>query len=211
MRSNRNAEDVMMMCCASCGQAEIDDIKLKKCNGGCDLVKYCRDVCQENHRKQHEEECKKRRAELRDRDLFRKSEGSYLGECPICCLPLPLDENKSTMMPCCSKNICRGCEYANQMRENEEGLEHKCAYCREPVPDSREKAEKYMMKRVKKNDPNAMCFKPPYSTRKGIIKVHLNFGQMLLDWVMPKRIIIYHVCIARGRLLRRTRRSIFTT
>lgn len=75
-----------VMCCASCGRAEVDDIKLMDCDGGCDLVKYCSDDCQENHREQHEEECRKRGAELRDRDLFEQPDESHLGECPICCM-----------------------------------------------------------------------------------------------------------------------------
>jgi tetratricopeptide (TPR) repeat protein len=157
MMSTRNAEDVMMMCCASCGRAEIDDIKLKKCNGGCDLVKYCRDECQRNHREQHEEECKKRRAEVRDRDLFEQPEGSFLGDCPICFLPLSLDPKKSINMSCCCKAICNGCDYANEKREFEAGLEHRCAFCREPAPKSHKEADKNVMKRVKKNDPAAMC------------------------------------------------------
>jgi len=32
--------------CACCGIAAVDDIKLKLCDGGCDLVKYCGDECQ---------------------------------------------------------------------------------------------------------------------------------------------------------------------
>ena len=36
-------------CCASCGLAAVDDVKLKDCDGGCDIVKYCNDDCQENH------------------------------------------------------------------------------------------------------------------------------------------------------------------
>ena len=56
--------------CACCGIAAVDDIKLKDCDGGCDLVKYCGDGCQENHREQHEEECNKRKAELHDKELF---------------------------------------------------------------------------------------------------------------------------------------------
>ena len=39
--------------CASCGIAAVDDVKLKRCNDGCDLVKYCSDKCQELHREQH--------------------------------------------------------------------------------------------------------------------------------------------------------------
>ncbi len=88
-----------MMCCASCGRAEVDDVKLKDCDGGCDLVKYCSDGCQDNHREQHEEDCKSRSAELRDRDLFEQPDSCY-GECPICCLPLPLDTSKFGFMTC---------------------------------------------------------------------------------------------------------------
>src|SRR5210317_239487 len=99
------------MCCASCGIAAIDEIKLKDCDGGCDLVKYCSNGCQENHKDQHEEDCKKRLAELRDRQLFTMPHGSDKGECPICCLPL--DPRKCTMMPCCCKLLCNGCHYAN--------------------------------------------------------------------------------------------------
>jgi len=157
MSSTRNVEDVMMMCCASCGQAEIDDIKLKKCDGGCDLVKYCRDECQEKHRDQHEGECKKRKAELRDRDLFTQPDISHLGECPICCLPLPLDGKKSMLMTCCSQSICMGCDYTNQKREFDAGLEQRCAFCREPVAKSQEEHNKRIMKRVKKNCPVAIC------------------------------------------------------
>ena len=60
-------------CCASCGIAEIDDIKLKHCDG-CDLVKYCSDACQRDQKSEHEEECKKRAAELRDELLFKQPE-----------------------------------------------------------------------------------------------------------------------------------------
>ena len=34
----------MMMCCACCGVAEIDEIKLTKCDD-CDLVRYCSNEC----------------------------------------------------------------------------------------------------------------------------------------------------------------------
>ena len=52
-----------MLCCASCGVKEDNDITLKKCNG-CYLVKYCGVKCQREHRPQHKKECKKRAAEL---------------------------------------------------------------------------------------------------------------------------------------------------
>jgi tetratricopeptide (TPR) repeat protein len=156
--------------CASCGIAAVDDIKLKFCDD-CDLVKYCSDKCQENHRERHEEECKKQKAELHYKRLFSQPDSSYLGECPICCLPLPVEANKSTTMSCCSKSICKGCNYANRMREIEEGLEHRCAFCREPTPNSDEKARKQAMKRIMKhNDPVAM-------TQMG--KIHYGEGNFV--------------------------------
>ena len=144
--------------CASCGIAEVDDIKLKICDGGCDLVKYCSDDCQENHREHHEEECNKRKAELHDKHLLTQPDSSFMGECPICCLPLSLDVSKSTLMTCCCKFICDGCNYANKKREVEQGLEQRCVYCREPLSESQEESDKRTMKRIKKNDPVAMCY-----------------------------------------------------
>jgi hypothetical protein len=141
--------------CASCGRAEVDDIKLKKCTA-CKVVKYCGVDCQKNHRKQHKKECKKRAAEIRDDQLFKQPEETHLGECPICCLPLPLELDKSRLMGCCSKFICLGCFHANAVREREGGLEHKCAYCREPLSKSVEEADDNNMKRVKANDPVAL-------------------------------------------------------
>ncbi len=143
------------MCCASCGKAEVDDVKLKKC--ACNLVKYCSVDCQKNHRQQHKKLCRKRLAELRDNDLFSQPDESHLGDCPICCLPLPLDPNKSDTAPCCSKMICNGCAYANAKREFKEGLEKRCVFCREPVAKSQEEANKRRMKRRKNNCPVAIA------------------------------------------------------
>eukprot|EP00985_Skeletonema_marinoi_P030768 scaffold33795_cov79-Skeletonema_marinoi.AAC.1 len=62
---NAEAKVTDVKCCASCGIAEVDDIKLKECDD-CDLVRYCSDKCQEDHRPNHEAICKERAAELRD-------------------------------------------------------------------------------------------------------------------------------------------------
>ena len=88
--------DMTMMCCAGCGKAEVDEIKLTKCTD-CDLVRYCGDKCQEEHRSQHEEECKKRAAELRDELLFKQPESNHKGDCPICFWPLPIDPQKTNL------------------------------------------------------------------------------------------------------------------
>ena len=86
------SESDTMLSCASCGAAEVDDIKLKECNG-CHLVKYCSDECQRDHKPQHKRACKKRAAEIRDELLFKQPESNHLGDCPICCLPLAIDIN----------------------------------------------------------------------------------------------------------------------
>ena len=143
-------------CCASCGIAEIDDVKLKECDG-CDLVKYCSDECQRDHKSEHDEACKKRAAELRDELLFRQPESTHMGDCPICSLPLPLEIEKAVAMTCCSKIVCRGCDVANKIRENEMRLGRSCPFCREPVPKTDEGLRKQRMKRVEVNDPVALC------------------------------------------------------
>ncbi len=196
------------MCCASCGIAAIDDIKLKKCDGGCDLVKYCSDECQEKHREQHEGACKKssrnrivkdkiasnrvavrnkslltlalfsNRLLLRDKVLFTLPDSSNYGDCPICCLPLSLDPEKSTLMTCCSKLLCNGCIYANAMREIREGLKQRCVFCREPLINSAEEGDKNVMERVKKNDPVAMrqWGKMHLEREEGIRHLEVDYG-----------------------------------
>ena len=123
--SEENDEVDATSCCASCGIAEIDDIKLKDCDG-CDLVKYCSDECREEHREKHEEGCKKRADELHDKKIFTQPDGCHIGECPICFLPLPIDPRKSTFKSCCSKLICTGCLYANYMSNGNDN----CPLCR---------------------------------------------------------------------------------
>jgi hypothetical protein len=140
-----------MMCCACCGIAEGDDIKLKTCTA-CKSARYCSVKCQKEHRPQHKGACKKRAAELRDELLFKQPESTHKGDCPICFLPLQIEGKYSTLMACCSKRICRGCEYANFLRELEGNLQRKCPFCRHPVPKTQEQAKMIMMKRVEVND-----------------------------------------------------------
>lgn len=139
MNSTEQADEVDEVC-ANCGKAAVDNIILKICTA-CKLVKYCSVECQKNHRSKHKKDCKKRAAEIRDDRLFTQPDESYLGECPICCLPLPLDYTKRLMNPCCCKLICNGCSRAIYLREREQGLEHKCLFCREPVPETGEEAD----------------------------------------------------------------------
>ena len=148
-------EDDTMMLCASCGTAGSDDIKLMKCTA-CYLVRYCGVKCQRDHWPKHKRECKKRAAELKDEILFRQPESNHYGDCPICCLPLPLDAQESTMYSCCSKYICLACSHANIKREFEGRLERKCPFCRTALHKTDEESKERLMKRVDANDPVAM-------------------------------------------------------
>ena len=144
------AEAEADVCCANCGIAEVDDIKLEECDG-CDLVKYCSDKCREEHRGEHNEECKKRAKALHDRKLFTQPDETHLGECPLCFLPLPVDTRKSMFYACCSQTGCRGCVLANYMSNRD----HRCPFCREPAT-GKEEYNKRTMKRIKANDPAAL-------------------------------------------------------
>eukprot|EP00984_Skeletonema_dohrnii_P015127 scaffold6484_cov114-Skeletonema_dohrnii-CCMP3373.AAC.4 len=156
--STKNVEEEaanMMMCCASCGTAEVDDIKLKTCTA-CKSVRYCSIKCQKEHRPQHKRACKKWAAELHNEILFRQPESTNEGDCPICFLPISLDQTKSTLMLCCSKVICNGCAYSNDIRIYQESLEPTCPFCRHPDPESKDEEIRNIMKRVELNDPIAM-------------------------------------------------------
>ena len=148
MISGENGEVIDV--CASCGIAEIDEIKLKTCTD-CKLVRYCSVECQKKHWPQHKRACKKLMAELREEILFKQPVSCDRGDCPICCLPLPL-------MGCCNKTICDGCNYANQKRQYGMVIPQKpsCAFCREPLPKTDEEIKAMLMIRVEKNDPVAM-------------------------------------------------------
>ncbi len=141
------ASDVV---CGWCGVAGVDNIKLEDC-GGCDLVKYCGKKCRKEHWHWHVPECKNRAKELHDDDLFTQPDGSHLGECPLCFLPMPLGPKKSRFYSCCSKLSCNGCVYAN----NKSNGNFNCPFCREPP--NREECIKRIMNRIKANDPAAMC------------------------------------------------------
>ena len=125
----------------------------------------CSDECEKDHRPQHKKECKKRVAELHDELLFKQPESSHIGDCPICCLPLSIDDEQSIWNSCCCKLICTGCNLSNKKREIKERLQHKCPFCRKAVPDTEEQVNEQLMKRIEANDPVAI-------SHMGMIKCH---------------------------------------
>ena len=149
---------MMMFCCAGCGIAEVDDIKLMQC-AACDLVRYCSYGCQKYHMPQHKKDCKKRAAELRYEILFKQPESSDDGDCPICLLPLPIDSRKTILTGCCSKVICDGCNFAYIMRECQGSKAPICPFCRHLTDMSKEEYRRNLMKRIEANDPEAMSHK----------------------------------------------------
>ena len=148
VEAEKEAEEVY---CANCGVAQVDDIKLEEC-GGCQSVRYCSEWCRVVHRQQHEEECKQRKAELHEKELFEQPEETCYGECPICFFPLSLDEEKSSLSSCCCELVCDGCNYADYKSSGGD----RCPFCREPRLDGDEENNKRAMKRVEANDPNAL-------------------------------------------------------
>ena len=154
MSSTTDADDV----CALCGIAGGDNIKLKRCTA-CKLVQYCSVTCQKEHRPEHKRACKRRAREIREEILFRQPESSHLGDCPICFIPhsLDMDMEKVTQYACCSKIVCNGCVYANELREEEESLESSCPFCRAPPPQTDREINQCHMKRIEANDPFALC------------------------------------------------------
>ncbi len=139
------------ICCDNCGIAEVDEVKMEEEECSCKLLRSCSDKCREDHQEQYDIQCKKQGEDLHDDDdLFTQPDSSYLGECPLCFLQMPLDPKKSTFHSCCSKIICNGCRYAHERSNG-----GSCPFCREPTVN-KEENEKRTMKRVKANDPAAL-------------------------------------------------------
>ena len=63
-----------------------------------------------------------------DEDLFKQSPPT--DECPICMLPLPIDDRETTYFSCCGKVLCSGCVHAHRTADNR----NLCPFCRTPAP-----------------------------------------------------------------------------
>jgi tetratricopeptide (TPR) repeat protein len=162
--SNEAKEEVDKNVCAICGVVGVDNIKLEG-DGGCDLVKYCCDECRELHRQQHSEECNKCAVKLHDKRLFTQPDGTHLGECPICFLPMPLGtDNKSAFMSCCGQTICMGCTILAALSNT--AKDGRCLFCRTPGLDKKE-YRKRSQERIEANDPAALCFEGTECFKEG--------------------------------------------
>lgn len=76
-------------------------------------------------------------------------------DCPICMIPLPLDDRESRYMSCCGKFICVGCRHCLRRQQ--------CPFCNSHTSQNTEEMNKRIRMRIEKyNDPRAMyqvgCF-----------------------------------------------------
>ena len=88
--------------------------------------------------------------ETADIDLFTPIIITEREECPICMIPLPIDQSETTFAICCGKCICRGCSYKQTLTEMKKGVpdhEQKCAFCCQLDPKNHVKALKKLMKK----------------------------------------------------------------
>ena len=195
--------------CASCGIAKGDVLKLMTCTA-CKLVRYCSVACQKHHRPQHKQACKKRMAELRDDLLFTftQPESSCYGDCPICCLPMPIDTSDFSVMSCCCKSICDGCFYADMPRQLFGSQKQAvCLYCRHPLPETQAEFDKNKARRAEANDPAALrAMGHIYYLKKEHIPRRLITGQSQLVWEMRYHISNYLLCFGRVKAWRRMRK-----
>jgi len=146
--------------CANCGKEGATNT----CNK-CKQVKYCNASCKKKHRHKHKKDCEehlrlvaelqeketKRKAELHDIALFK--DPPQREDCPICFQRLPLMGTTGyRYQSCCGKVICSGCIYAQQIRD----VGALCPFCRISVTTSNEENIKRLMKRVEKDDIQAI-------------------------------------------------------
>ena len=103
-------------------------------------------------------------------------------ECPICLLPLPIDDSEIRFMACCGKMICMGCICKHVVTETKNGVQqhdHKCIFCRQLMPKNSVKAMKKLMK---KNNPHAhIQMANRYKEGDGVIQSYTKTLEMYVD------------------------------
>lgn len=176
MASDCDSDEIDTECaktCAACGKI---DERLKRCTA-CKSVHYCDRACQASHRRAHKKACKKKEAELASVHEGRSAieggpkkneEKGIFGwtpqprpNCPICMYSLPLLDSHWMYMGCCGKIICQACikksAVSNIKREMKLLTEHRCPFCRTPIPMTNEATIEQLEVRIERHeDPEAM-------------------------------------------------------
>ena len=76
-------------------------------------------------------------------------------ECPICMIPVPVNDSEITFMSCCGKSICNGCIYKHMMNNRINKIpadEQKCAFCCQPTNRRTAKDGNKSLKKLMKNN-----------------------------------------------------------
>jgi len=143
--------------CASCGKTGDG---LKRCTA-CKSVWYCGVQCQIDHRKAHKKECKRIKKELEMRKPHPPTE-----DCPVCLVPLPLENKKATYWACCGQLVCCACDaetdralnITNRKRKDKKlpPMKRSCAFCRVPAAKNDPEWIKMTEDRIDKGDVKAM-------------------------------------------------------
>lgn len=91
-------------------------------------------------------------------------------DCPICMIPLPLQQTKQTKyFSCCGKVICLGCIVHSDLTQEGRGMAEFCPFCRAPEVYGKENDER-IEKRLQSNDPEAMVWSAVMLSKTGKIQ-----------------------------------------
>lgn len=91
-------------------------------------------------------------------------------DCPICMIPLPLQQTRQTKyFSCCGKVICLGCIVHSDLTQEGRGMAEFCPFCRAPEVYGKEN-DKRIEKRLQSNDPEAMVWSAVMLSKTGKIQ-----------------------------------------
>lgn len=119
--------------------------------------------------------CKAGTDQIRNEMLFKQPDAAHLGACPICFLPLPLDQQQA------GKIICLGCDYANALRMVKSKQKCVCCFCRQPGPATQKEEELAKSTRVKASDPLALQLLGAKHRSEGDYKSAFKYWSMAAD------------------------------
>jgi len=107
-------------------------------------------------------------------------------ECPICLIPLPIQDYEAAFSTCCGKHICNGCAYKHALAEKEKAYDDPdkrlglCAFCRQPYAPK--DSIKRLRKLMKKNIPGAfMSMAIHYQSGDGVLQSYTRSLEMYIS------------------------------
>ena len=135
LKANLDGGGNTVKVCGACERTLLEGAYRRKQRGRRQSIRRCEECVAEGHKLV----------------LMKKGrERPEADECPICYLPLPLDDQQSWFQTCCMKAVCEGCILAAEKR----GM-FDCPFCRAPSPDYSEVIP-MIQNRVDAGDPVAI-------------------------------------------------------